>query len=109
MASIRPHLAYTVENKLTNDGSMMGVELFFNNMDDFNPVNVVKQIPALAQLFEARVRLNDLLAKLDGNDDLDHLLNDVIANTDTRTALLKDLKPADASATPADSPAPAGS
>jgi type VI secretion system protein ImpB len=109
MSSIRPRLAYSVDNKLTNDGSMLGVELFFNSMDDFSPVNVVKQIPALAKLYEARVRLNDLLAKLDGNDDLDRLLNDVIANTDTRTALLKDLAPTDAAAAPTDNPAPAGS
>ena len=109
MSSIRPRLAFTVENKLTNDGSMLGVELLFNTMDDFSPVNVVKQIPALAKLYEARVRLNDLLAKLDGNDDLDRLLNDVIANTDTRAALLKDLTPTDAAAAPTNNPAPAGS
>lgn len=106
MASLTPHLAFSVDNKLTNDGSKLGVELFFKSMDDFTPVNVVKQVPELAQLFEARVRLNDLMAKLDGNDELDHMLNDVIVNTDTRNALIKELTPADQPA-PASGPAPA--
>jgi len=101
MASIHPRLAFTVDNKLSGDGTAMGVELFFSGMDDFNPVNIVKQIPVLAKLYEARTRLNDLLAKLDGNDELDHMLNDVISNTDTRNALIKDLAPAgDAGAAP---------
>ncbi len=51
-------------------------------MDDFNPVNIVGQVEPLRKLFEARQRLVDLLAKLDGNDALDTLLQDVIANTD---------------------------
>lgn len=36
----------------------------------------------MRRLFEARQRLRDLLTKLDGNDDLDKLLRDVIANTE---------------------------
>jgi type VI secretion system ImpB/VipA family protein len=62
--------------------------LTFNSMDDFNPVNVVNQVEPLRKLFETRQRLVDLLAKLDGNDALDSLLQDVIANSDG----LKELK-----------------
>ena len=110
LASIRPRLAFSVDNVLTNDGTELGVELFFSSMEDFTPVNVIKQIPALAQLYEARVRLNDLLAKLDGNDSLDHMLNDIIANNDTRDAIQKELVPAEAAdpgAAAADPAAPA--
>jgi type VI secretion system protein ImpB len=39
-------------------------------------------VEALRKLFEARGRLNDLLAKLDGNDVLDELLQSVLENTD---------------------------
>ena len=100
MASIKPRLAFMVDNKLANDGTLMGAELFFSSMDDFNPLNIVKQVPALAQLYEARVRLNDLLAKLDGNDALDHMLNEVIENADTRNALIKELAPPTGEGTP---------
>ncbi len=91
MSSIKPRLALRVDNKLTNDESQLSAELFFNNMEDFEPLNVVKQIPALAKLYEARSLLKDLLTKLDGNDALDHLLQEVITNTEKRDALQKEL------------------
>ena len=37
----------------------------------------------MRKLVEARKRLSDLLAKLDGNDKLDELLQDVLASTDS--------------------------
>ena len=92
MASIKPRLAFSVDNKLTNDGTQMGVELSLSHMDDFTPVNVVKQIPALASLYEARTRLNDILAKLEGNETLDAMLVDLMTNKSTRDALVASLK-----------------
>ncbi len=82
LASSAPRLTFRVDNKLTNDGSKISVELKFSNLDDFNPVNVVSQVDSLRKLLEARTRLTDLLGKLDGNDKLDELLQDVVANTD---------------------------
>lgn len=84
MASIAPRLAFQVDNKLQNDDSKMNVELKFRKLDDLRPEQVVQQVDTLRKLFEARQRLNDLLAKLDGNDDLDALLQDVAANTDSQ-------------------------
>lgn len=91
MAAIGPRLAYQVPNTLQKDGSKLNVVLKFEELDDFDPVRVVKQIPPLAKLFEARQRLTDLLAKLDGNDDLDALLADVIANSEQQAALKAEL------------------
>ncbi len=88
LASSAPRLTYRVDNKLTNDGSKLNVELRFRNLDDFNPTNVVNQIEPLRKLLEARRRLTDLLGKLDGNDKLDELLQEVVSNTDG----LKELK-----------------
>jgi type VI secretion system protein ImpB len=51
-------------------------------MEDFDPVSVVQQVEPLRKLFEARQRLSDLRAKLDGNDDLDRLLIEIVENTD---------------------------
>jgi type VI secretion system protein ImpB len=82
LASIGPRSVFRVNNKLANDGSKINVELKFTHMDDFNPTNIVKQVEPLRKLLEARQRLNDLLGKLDGNDKLDELLQDVVANSD---------------------------
>lgn len=81
MAAIGPRVTFQVEDKMSGeDDKQIPVELIFNNMDDFNPVNVVDQVPALKKLYEARTRLTDLLAKLDGNDALDSLLQEVAGN-----------------------------
>jgi type VI secretion system protein ImpB len=82
LASSAPRAAFRVDNKLANDGSKINVELKFNHMDDFNPTSIVKQVEPLRKLLEARQRLNDLLGKLDGNDKLDELLQEVVANSD---------------------------
>jgi type VI secretion system protein ImpB len=82
LASTAPRLAVQVENRIIDDGSKLNVELKFSHFDDFDPVNLVKQVTPLRRLFEARQRLRDLLTKLDGNDDLDKLLQEVVANTE---------------------------
>ncbi len=84
LASIGPRLAIQVDNKLKDDDTKMNVELKFKKLDDFRPEQLVLQVEPLRKLFEARQRLNDLLAKLDGNDDLDALLQDVAANTESQ-------------------------
>lgn len=82
LASLNPRLTFRVDNTLVDDDSQLNVELYFKHMDDFDPVNVLKQVEPLRQLFEARQRLSDLLTKLDGNDALDTLLQDIAGNPD---------------------------
>ncbi|WP_322044076.1 type VI secretion system contractile sheath small subunit [Paraburkholderia sp. J67] len=87
MKSIAPRLALQVDNTLAADGSKVNVELNFQNIDDFDPVRLVQQIAPLKQLYDARLRLRDLLTKLDGNDELDKLLQDVVHNTQGLTEI----------------------
>lgn len=82
LKGMKPRLAYKVENKLTNDESKMGVELRFNNLDDFEPERVVNQVEPLRKLLEVRKQLSDLLAKTDGNDKLNDRLQEIISNTE---------------------------
>jgi len=82
MKSVGPRLAFQVDNQLTDEDSKFNVELNFESMEDFDPVSVVQQVEPLRKLFEARQRLSDLRAKLDGNDDLDRLLIEIVENTD---------------------------
>jgi type VI secretion system protein ImpB len=68
----------------------MAVELRFKSLDDFHPERVAEQVTPVRKLVEARKRLSDLLAKLDGNDKLDELLQDVLASTDSIEKLGKE-------------------
>ncbi|HXT17700.1 MAG TPA: type VI secretion system contractile sheath small subunit [Gemmatimonadaceae bacterium] len=100
MTSIQPRLAFQVDNKIANDDSKLNVELNFRTIDDFEPVSIIQQVAALRKLFEARQKLSDLLTKLDGNDELDRLLQEIVSNTEGLT----ELKALGAGA-PADQPA----
>lgn len=83
LTGMKPRLAFQVDNTLQDDGSKMNVELRFGSMDDFEPEQVVKQVEPLRKLLEARNRLTDLVSKIDGNDKLEALLQDVVNNTDS--------------------------
>jgi type VI secretion system protein ImpB len=91
MAGMKPRLSFTTENKLQDDGSKVGVELRFNKMDDFEPDNVVQQVEPLRKLVEARQKLSDLLSKMDGNDKLESILNDVISDQAKQKELSSEL------------------
>ena len=82
LAGMKPRLAFQVDNTLQKDGSKMNVELRFGDITDFEPEQVVKQIDPLRKLLEARERLANLKNKMDGNDKLEQLLQDVVTNTD---------------------------
>jgi type VI secretion system protein ImpB len=87
LSGMKPRIAYRVDNKLTDDGSKMAVELRFNSIQDFEPDQVVQQVEPLRKLVDARKRLSDLLSKMDGNDKLEELLNDVMKSTDSQQQL----------------------
>jgi type VI secretion system protein ImpB len=62
-------------------------------MDDFEPEQVVNQVEPLRKLAEARKKLSDLMAKMDGNDRLVELMDEVIQNTDALQKLSKEAGP----------------
>ena len=87
MAGMKPRVSYSVDNKLQDDGSKIGVDIRFNSIEDFEPDNVVQQVEPLRKLVEARQKLSDLLSKMDGNDKLESLLSDVVTNADKQKQL----------------------
>ncbi len=87
MAGMKPRVAFSVDNKLQDDGSKLGVDLKFNSIEDFEPDNVVQQVEPLRKLVEARQKLSDLRSKMDGNDKLEEMLNDIIADTEKQKQL----------------------
>ena len=87
LAGMKPRVALRVDNRLSNDESKMRVELRFNSIEDFEPDNLIQQVDPLRKLVEARKRLSDLLSKMDGNDKLEELLNEVITNSGAQKQL----------------------
>lgn len=91
MASIKPHLRLSTDNKLKNDGSHIVTDLVFQSMDDFTPINIIHQTPELSDLYRSRSLLKDLLTKLDGNDVLEELLRQVMNDPDQLKQLRDEL------------------
>ena len=92
LAAINPRIAFRVPNRLKPDSDeQLNVELRFKDIEDFGPVEVMEQVPALKKLLDARRRLRDLLTKLDGNDDLDQLLTQVVKSTEDQQELKTEL------------------
>ena len=86
MEAIAPRVATTVENTLTGEGKL-AVDLTFNSMEDFNPGEIAKKVPALAKLLEARSELNDLMLYMDGKDGAQELLDKVLKDPSLMKAL----------------------
>jgi type VI secretion system protein ImpB len=80
---MKPHLAFSVENKISDDpeAGQVRVNLKFRSMDDFEPTQVAKQVKPLNDLLELRAKLSDLRGSLQGNDKLDDLLQAALRDT----------------------------
>ena len=91
LASMKPHLAYKVANKLTDDPSagQIAVDLNFRSLDDFSPDAVARQVGPLKELLDLRTKLADLRGSLQGNDKLDEILQNTLSDAD-KLAKLKD-------------------
>jgi type VI secretion system protein ImpB len=84
LANMKPHLAYSVENKLSEDPNAgnLKVNLDFKSMDDFSPESVARQVGPLRELLELRDRLRDLRGNMQGNDKLEELLREAVTDKD---------------------------
>ena len=89
LAKAGVRLAVRVPNKLTDPNSKLAVELNFKHMDDFEPARVAEQIGPLKELLEMRQELTQLLSRMEGNDKLEQLLADVLANSEKATAVAR--------------------
>jgi type VI secretion system protein ImpB len=87
-----PRLAFKVTDRLTDSGGNLPIELRFRHLDDFQPDRVAEQIPALRELLTMRQQFTQLLSKLEGNDRLEQLLNEILADAGKAQALSRFLK-----------------
>lgn len=92
LAAMAPRQTFQVDDTVSGQPDQkLNVDLRFQSIDDFSPENVVRQIPVLRALLEQRESLKNLSSRLEGNDKLDELLQQVLANSDLRKSLAKEL------------------
>ena len=93
MSRIEPALNLKVKNALLEDiaDQELNVQLQFRTMQDFEPVKIVNQVPALKALLDARNQLRDLLTKADRSDDLEIILEKIISDKESLNQLSSDL------------------
>ena len=99
LASMKPHLKITVDNKLSDDpnAGKIGVDINFQSMDDFSPDRVAQQVEPLQKLLGLRNQLSDLRGKIQSNEKLDELLQGTLGDEEKRKKLQAEM---DANAQP---------
>ena len=93
LESMNPHLAFAVENKLSDDpnAGQLKIDLNFKSLEDFEPEQVARQVKPLRELLELRTRLNDLKGTLQTNEKLDEALLDAVSKTEKLSKLKSEI------------------
>jgi type VI secretion system protein ImpB len=94
LASMKPHLEITVNNKLSDDpnAGKIAVDLNFQSMDDFSPDRVAQQVEPLQKLLGLRSQLADLRGKIQSNEKLDELLQATLGDEEKRKKLQAEME-----------------
>lgn len=93
LASMKPHLAFTVDNKLSDEeGGKIAVDLNFKSLDDFSPDRVAQNVEPLQKLLELRSQLADLRGKIQSNDKLDEILQSALSDEEKLNKLKAELE-----------------
>ena len=92
MKSMKPRVAFQVENTLTGEGSLP-VDITFESMDDFSPAAVARKVNGLNKLLEARTQLANLITYMDGKTGAEELIAKVLADPALLATLTAEAKP----------------
>src|SRR6476659_11491103 len=92
MKSMKPRVAFQVENTLTGEGSLP-VDITFESMDDFSPAAVARKVEGLNKLLQARQQLSNLVTYMDGKSGAEELIAKVLKDPTLLQALASAPKP----------------
>ena len=92
MKSMKPRVAFQVENTLTGEGNLP-VDITFESMDDFSPAAVARKVDGLSKLLEARTQLANLITYMDGKTGAEELIAKVLADPALLSTLTAEAKP----------------
>ena len=92
MKSMKPRVAFQVENTRTGEGNLP-VDITFESMDDFSPAAVAAKVDGLNKLLEARTQLANLITYMDGKTGAEELIAKVLADPALLSSLTAEAKP----------------
>jgi len=92
MKSMKPRVAFSVENTLTGEGNLP-VDITFESMDDFSPAAVARKVDGLNKLLEARTQLSNLITYMDGKTGAEELIAKVLKDPALLATLTAEAKP----------------
>ncbi|HWK83362.1 MAG TPA: type VI secretion system contractile sheath small subunit [Caldimonas sp.] len=92
MKSMKPRVAFQVENTLTGEGSLP-VDITFESMDDFSPAAIARKVEGLNKLLEARTQLSNLITYMDGKTGAEELIAKVLADPALLATITAEAKP----------------
>jgi type VI secretion system protein ImpB len=92
MKSMKPRVAFAVENTLTGEGNLP-VDITFESMDDFSPAAVARKVEGLNKLLQARTQLSNLITYMDGKTGAEELIAKVLKDPALLNTLTAEAKP----------------
>jgi len=97
MKALKPRVAFAVPNTLTGEGDLK-VDVTFENLDDFSPAAVAREVAGLDKLLEARTQLANLVTYMDGKGGAEQLIARAIKDEGLLQALASQAKKGDGDA-----------
>jgi type VI secretion system protein ImpB len=92
MQSMDIELKTRVDNRLKKDGSEMPIELKFDSMKSFEPMEIVKQVPDLNRLMAVRNLIKDLGSNLLDNREFRKKMETILKDKSSAKQVLEELK-----------------
>jgi len=92
MKSLDIHTEFSVKNRLNSGSEDLNIDLNFESIQDFNPDNVINQVPELKKLLQLRKALVALKGPMGNMPDFRKAVLEAIKDEDSRKQLLLELK-----------------
>jgi type VI secretion system protein ImpB len=92
MQSMDIGLKMSAENRLKKDGSEMPIELKFDSMKSFEPMEIVKQVPDLNRLMAVRNLIKDLGSNLLDNREFRRKMEVILKDKNSMNTVLTEIK-----------------
>jgi len=91
LAALNPKVNLSIENRLHDTGEALHIPLEFKSLADFNPEQIVHQVPELRQLMAMRNLLKDLKSSVIDNQTFRKKLETVLKDSHGAAALKREL------------------
>jgi len=93
LAAIEPRAVFQVDNIISDEGGKIPVDLTFKSMEDFDPVEIAKNVDGVKDLLQARKQLKNLMSYMDGKASAEEWMSDVLKDEKLLKSLLDSAKP----------------